>query len=144
MATYEGVKTKTMLAGEALNGGSIQLGMAVKAVRHVATKRARVQLADSATDVVIGVLLSKPNVATLGVSVTIGLINGSGKLTGLAGGAISAGEILIPTATDGEMEGVANIAALAANQMGFGIAEEDAVDGQIFEFLPMFVAGPTA
>lgn len=92
-----------------------------------------VTIADATTDHVAGVLGTAP--AAIGDTVPVVVLNGArGKIK--AGGTITAGQILVPAA-DGEVTGVANIAALPAGGMGVGIALEAAVDGQIFEAVLM-------
>ena len=59
----------------------------------------------------------------------------------IANAAITRGHVIVPTATDGKVAGVAGIAGLAANQMGAGFALEVAVADQVFEVLAMPIAG---
>ena len=72
--------------------------------------------------------------------VRVALIGGGGVLKCKAGAAITAGQILICDGTDGRAAGKANIGALAADEISFGIALEAAADGEIFEFIAMTIA----
>ena len=136
MAGTEAIKLVSLPQGESLVGDFAEV-LKINATGQV-IKQAAV------TDVVIGVLAEEPSVITVGVHVSVALIGGGGILKAKAGAAITAGQLLVPDATDGRVAGVADIAALVANQMAFGIALESAADGEIFEFLAQPIAGPTA
>ena len=141
VATTQNIKTLTMVAGEDLNG---KLYHALS-VSSTAAIKGQLEMTDAATDVVAAILYSDPGrTIAAGDVVTVMPIAGGGIGLVKANSAIAAGNLLIPTATDGEVADVANIAALGANQMAFGIALEDAVADQIFQFLAMPIAGPTA
>ena len=139
MAINESILTTTFEQGEDLSSAAV--GSALKLVRNATAGVARVHFADGAGDVVIGTLQHAPVTSEVGAAVTVGLIVGSAKLKGIAGATINAGRILIPTTTDGEISSVANVAGLADEQVGFGIALEDAADGQVFSFTPIYVCG---
>ncbi len=98
----------------------------------------------SATDVIVGSLVEEPAAATVGTLVKVALVGGGGKLEMKAGAAITVGNLIVASATSGRVAGVADIAALAANQMAVGIALEAATAGDIFEVLAMTIVGPTA
>ncbi len=98
----------------------------------------------AATDVIVGALAEEPSAATVGTNVKVTLVGGGGKLEMKAGAAITTGNLIVASATSGRVAGVADIAALAANQMAVGIALEAATAGDVFEVLAMTIAGPTA
>ena len=135
MANYQCCKVVSLAAGEDLTG-SFAEALTVDSGRIVKTA--------SATDVIVGALASEPATSTTGAAVAVALIGGGGVLKMKAGASIDAGALIIPSATGGRVEGAADIAALAANQMAVGIALESASDGDIFEVLAMTIAGPTA
>ena len=122
MSASENAMSLSLLAGAAFVADDFGKCVEVSADNEVT-------LADGVTDTIVGILGSAP--AAQGDVVPVITLNGArGKVK--AGGTITAGQILVPAA-DGEVTGVANVAALAAGQMGVGIALEGAVDQQIFE-----------
>ena len=135
MANDQCIKIVSLPAGADLTGAYL----------HALTIDAtgRVVSADAATEFVIGILAEAPTVATIGFNVSVMLIGGGGIGKCVAQAAITAGHVLIPTATAGKVAGVANIGALVADQMSFGIAlEAAAAADQIISFLAMTVAAP--
>ena len=134
MATYESLKIITLPAGEDLSARG----------NHAVTLNAsgRIVSTDAVTEVIVGTVAEKPS-AAVGSPVSVALIAGGGIINMVAQAAVTRGHIVIPTTTDGKVAGVANIAALVANQMGAGIALEAAVADQVFEVLAMPIAGPT-
>lgn len=126
MATHEGVKTVTLTAGAALTNGQV---VEVTGVRTVSP-------ASAVTDVVVGVVAE--TVAS-GGDVPIALLQGVVEVR--AGGSITAGQICVPDAS-GDVTGVTGTGALAADQMGIGVALTAAADGEIFSMLAQPVAAP--
>lgn len=126
MASHDAVKTVTLIAGAALTNGQV---LEVTGARTVAPTGA-------VTDVVVGVCAE--TVAS-GSDVPVALLQGIVEVK--AGGGVTAGEICVPDAT-GTVTGVAGTGALAADQMGIGIALNTAVAGEIFEMLAQPVAAP--
>ena len=97
------------------------------------------------TDIAVGVVAESAGRANAGDGVSIAIIGAGGVLKVKAAAAITRGHLLVCHATDGKAAGVANIGALAANQMSFGIALEAATaENEIISFLAMPIAGPTA
>ena len=136
MSNYQGAKVVTLPAGEDLTGDFaeiVKLNASGQVVKVTAV-----------TDVTIGVLSESAPSSATGQGVAVALIGGGGVLKMKAGGAITAGQLIIPHGTDGRVNGIASIAALAANQMAFGIALSAAANGEIFSVLAMPIAGPTA
>ena len=136
MARYESLKVVTLEAGEDLTGGA----------NHTVTLAAsgRVVATDAVTDVIVGTIVHPPTTAAVGSPVSVALVAGGGIINMIANAVITRGHLIVPTAVDGRVAGVANIAALAANQMAAGFALEAAVADQIFEVLVMPIAGPNA
>ena len=136
MSNYQAVKVVSLPAGEDLTGDFaeiVKLNASGQVVKVTAV-----------TDVTIGALSESAPSSDTGQGVAVALIGGGGIIKVKAGGAITAGQLIIPHGTDGRVNGIANIAALAANQMAFGIALSAAVNGEIFSILAMPIAGPTA
>ena len=116
MANYQAVKVVSLPAGEDLTGDFaeiVKLNASGQVVKVTAV-----------TDVTIGVLSESAPSSDTGQGVPVALIGGGGILKVKAGGAITAGQLIIPHGTDGRVNGIANIGALAANQMAFGIAPQ--------------------
>ena len=136
MANYQFCKVVSLAAGEDLTGSYAEALTVDASGRVVKTA--------SATDVIVGALASEPATSTTGAAVAVALIGGGGVLKMRAAANIAAGALIIPSATGGRVEGAADIATLAENQMAVGIGLESASDGDIFEVLAMTIAGPTA
>lgn len=136
-STQKGIAVN-LVAGEDLNGDFAEVVAVNSSGRVIKTT--------AATDVIVGVVAEDPGRTTVDGEdrVPIALIGGGGVLKMKAGATINAGDIIVPDTDAGRVAGVANIAALVANQMGVGYALEAAVDGDIFEVLVMSVSGPTA
>lgn len=139
--SYESTKAVNLIAGEDLRGDVFET-LTLENDAGVA----KVIKTTAATDVIIGVLAEEPrkDATTDGETVPVVLVGAGGRVMMKAAGAITAGQIIVPSTTAGAVAGVANIAALVANQMGVGYALETAAAGDIFEVLVMPVAGPTA
>ncbi len=86
-----------------------------------------VVLAAAATDVLIGVLMNKPKA---GENAEVQLINSQGTCKVIAGGTISAGNMLTA-----DSAGKAVATTTTGNYL-LGMALKDAVAGDIVEFLP--------
>ena len=133
MGSTEAIKLVSLPQGESLVGDfaeALKLNGSGQVVKQTAV-----------TDAVIGILAEEPSVATVGVHVSVFIIGGGGIGKVKAGAAITAGQLLIPDATDGRAAGVDAIADLAANQMAFGVALEAGADGEIIGFLAMPISG---
>ncbi len=126
MGASENAMSLSMIAGAAFAEGDFGKCLEVSADNTVT-------LVDGLTDTVVGLLGSAP--AAQGDTVPVVPLN-AGRLKFHAGGAITAGQILVPAA-DARVTGVANIDAIGVNVMGVGVALEDAVAGQIFEGVGM-------
>lgn len=136
MARYESLKVVSLPAGEDLTGGADYTVTVDANGRVVAT--------DAVTDVIVGTIVHPPPLAAVGSPVSVALVPGGGIVNMIANVAIVRGHLIVPTAADGKVAGVANIAGLAANQMAAGFALEAAVANQVFEVLAMPIAGPNA
>ena len=136
MANIQAGKCVTLVAGEDLRGDYGEI--------LTIDTDGRVVRADAATEVVVGVLAEDPrkDAATTGHGVPVALIGTGGVLKGKAGAAITAGQLLVPTATAGRIGSVDDSGSLVADQMAFGIALEGAAGGEIFSFLAMPIAAP--
>ena len=141
MAVYESCTVITMIAGGDLRD-DIYKALTVDAT-------GRVVLTDAVDDVIVGFLAENPrsDIATTGNDVPVVLVGAGGRLKAKAAAAVTRGHLIVPSATanrNGQVGGVANIAALGANQMAIGFALETAADNQVFEILAMTIAAPTA
>lgn len=135
--SYESTKAVNMIAGEDLRGDVFE-ALTIENDAGVA----KVIKASAATDVIIGVLGEEPrkDATTDGETVPVVLLEG--RVMMKAAGAITAGQIIVPSTTAGRVTAVANTGALGVDQMGVGIALESAVAGDIFEVLAMTIAAP--
>ena len=134
MATTQCEVVVSLPCGENLSGDQYEL-LVINSSGQV------VKQSTPASDVVIGVLAEDPGTTTAGDRVAVALISGGGVLKCKSGDAITAGQLLIPDATDGRATGAANVAGLANNQTAFGQAIEAAADGEIFEFVAFHLTG---
>ena len=131
MATYQAVKIVTLPAQGNLSG---RLNQAV-----TINSEGRITPADAVTEVIVGTIAEKPSAVT-DSPVAVALISGGGVIPMVAQAAITRGHIIIPTTTDGKVAGVANVAGLAANQVGVGFALEAATAAdQVIEVLAMSI-----
>ena len=103
----------------------------------------RVTKADATTEVVVGIIAENPNRALVaGDYISIAPINLMGIGAVKASAAITRGNLLVPSATDGKVAGAANVAGLATNQQAFGVALQAAsAADEIIEFLALQI-GP--
>ena len=136
MANYQSCKTVSLPAGEDLRGDFAE-ALTINASGQVVKTSA-------AANVIVGALAEEPSISTAGVAVAVALIGGGGVLKMKAGATITAGQLIVASATAGRVAGVADIAGLAANQMAAGMALEAAAAGDIFSVLAQTIAGPTA
>ena len=137
MATTTELKVISLPAGEDLTGDGNEL-LTINAAGNVIK-------AAAVTSHVIGVLASNPGTTAAGDIVPVALIGGGGLGKVKASAAITRGHIVVPTATAGKAAGVANIAALAANQMGIGVALQAATAAnEVIEVLFQTIVGPNA
>lgn len=102
----------------------------------------RVVMTDAATEPIVGFVSMDPGPG-VGVAVRIMTVQGGGIVNARASAAITRGHIIIPTTTDGEVAGVANLGALAVDQQGAGIALDAATGAnQIIRVLAQVMAAP--
>ena len=134
MANYQSCKVVSLPAGEDLTGDFAE-ALTVNSSGQVIKTTA-------ATNHIVGALAENPAVSTTGVAVPVAIIGGGGILKIKAGGAITAGQLVVPSATAGRVDGVADISSLADDQMAIGVALEDAADGDIFSVLAQTIAAP--
>ena len=134
MASYQSCKVVSLPAGEDLTGDFAE-ALTVNSSGQVIKTTA-------ATNHIVGALAENPAVSTTGVAVPVAIIGGGGILKIKAGGAITAGQLVVPSATAGRVDGVADIGSLADDQMAIGVALEDAADGDIFSVLAQTIAAP--
>ena len=131
MATYQNVQTITLIAGEDLRGDYGEV------VRIDAS--GRVVKTTAANQFAIGVLAGDPafgDTASTGRPVTVAPFAGNGIQKGKAGAAITRGHWVILDGTSGRLASVAQAAADAATvHRVYGVALENAADGEIFEYL---------
>lgn len=128
----------TLISGEDLT--SYNVGAAVKISAATATK-GRVLATAAATDVIIGFLSEKPQGAA-GTPVSVSVVGAGGIHEVKLGADVTAGQICVCDATAGRVAGVADIGALAADQMAVGTFLEDGSDGEIIEMLAQVIAAP--
>jgi hypothetical protein len=98
----------------------------------------RVVKTNAATDAAIGIISVAPDTQfdTTDRPVTVALLKGVGLVK--SAGAITAGSLLVPSATVGAVSGVANLAALAADTRAVGVAlTATSAAGQVFRALLM-------
>ena len=134
MASYQSCKVVSLPAGEDLTGDFAE-ALTVNSSGQVIKTTA-------ATNHIVGALAENPAVSTTGVAVPVAIIGGGGILKIKAGGAITAGQLVVPSATAGRVDGVADIGSLADDQMAIGVALENAADGDIFSVLAQTIAAP--
>ena len=136
MANYQSCKVVTLIAGEDLRNDYAEVLTINSSGQVVKT--------NSATDHIVGVLAENPNrdIDTTSSSVPVAII-GSGGITNMKAGAIiTAGQLIVPSATSGRVASVDDIGGLAEDQMAVGIALEGASDGDIFSVLAQTIAAP--
>ena len=141
MASTQNAKAVNLIAGEDLRNS---FGMVLKFEDDADV--AKVIKATAVTDTVIGVLAENPDsVATTdGETVPVALLAGGGVVKVLAGGTITAGDLVVVDATAGRVaSGGASQAALVADAVAIGVALESAVDGDIFEMLAQVMTSST-
>ena len=89
----------------------------------------------------VGIVAMNADSSAVGTVVPVTLITAGGIMTGIAGGTVTRGQILVADATGansaGRLVGVANMAALSSNDMGVGISMEGASNGDPIMFLAM-------
>jgi hypothetical protein len=112
MAVMQSRDTRTFLAGEDLSSAQFKF-VTLEADGNV-------DLADSAGERAVGVLLNKPDAS--GKAATVAM---TGKVMVVAGGSVTAGDEI---ATDASGDAV----TASSTNIVMGYALEDAVDGQVF------------
>lgn len=134
MSSSTSVKCVTLPAGEVLAGDLYEL---VKIEDDAGV--GKVIKTTAATDTAVGVVYESMDdqSGADGEPVTVALIAAGGIGEVKAGGAITAGDIVVPDAAVAgrAASGGADVAALAADVVGIGIALETAVDGDVFKVL---------
>lgn len=111
MAVMQSRDTRTMIAGEDLSAAQFKF-VTLEA-------DGQIDLADSAGERALGVLLNKP---TAGAAATVAM---TGKVMVEAGASVTAGDQL-------QTDAAGDAITAAAGDVVMGYALEDAVDGQIF------------
>ena len=134
MATFQGCTIISMVCGQNMNGDQYEL-------LHI-NSSGQVIKQTAAGQFIVGILAEDPGTTSAGDRVAVAVIGGGGIMKCKAGGAITAGQILVNDTTDGRAAGKANIGALSADEAAFGTALEAAADGQIFSFLAQTIAAP--
>ena len=100
----------------------------------------RVVLTAAATDIMVGMIGEESADAVIGSGIS--MVTLVGKVKMIAAAAISIGDVIVPAAA-GQVNGVANIGALAADSMGVGIALTAAgAQGDILQVFAMTIAAP--
>jgi len=121
MATYEGIKILTMLAGEAFAKGSLHELVAISGGRVV---KADGDAADLQLRQPVGILAV--DAAAVGEAVTIVDLDGGGIAKVKVNAAVAQDAILVASNTPGKADDVAAEGNLAADQVAFGVALEAA------------------
>ena len=129
MAQHQAIKHVTLEAGEDLNDSQFE-AVTINA-------NGQVVKADAVTEVIFGFLVQNTGKTEVGDAVTVAVVTGGGIAKAKASAAIVAGHLIIPTVTDGKVAGVANTAALAANQVAVGVALEAAAGAN--EIIPVLL-----
>lgn len=137
MASAQSTRAVSMIAGEDLRGDLFEL-LQVENDAGVG----KVIKTTAVTNTPIGVLGENPDAeaTTDGETVPVVLLQGIVKVK--AGGAVTAGNLLVPDVTPGRVIGVAGVGGLAIDSMAIGVALESAVDGDVFSMLAMSIAAP--
>lgn len=137
MASAQSTRAVSMIAGEDLRGDLFEL-LQVENDAGVG----KVIKTTAVTNTPIGVLGENPDAAatTDGETVPVVMLQGIVKVK--AGGAVTAGNLLVPDVTPGRVIGVAGVGALAIDSMAIGVALASAVDGDVFSMLAMSIAAP--
>lgn len=128
MASFENAKSVSLIAGSDFTGDLHKL--------VEVTGANTVDIVNATTDHVAGVVGEE---VTAGVVCPVVLLQGRVKV--LAGGVITAGQILVPAA-DGSVTGVANLGAIPLDSMGVGIALTGGASGEVIEMLAQPIAAP--
>lgn len=135
--SYESAKAVNLIAGEDLRGDVFEL-LTFENDSGVA----KVIKTTSATSIAIGILGEDPRKDATTDGETVPVVMLQGIVMVKAGAAVTAGAIVVPSTTAGAVDDVANAGALAADQMGIGIALQTAAAGDIFEMYAMPIAVP--
>lgn len=136
MSTYENVKVVNLVAGENLDGDLYEA--------LTIDSDGRVVKTTAATNVIVGVLAEDPGRTTVDGVDTVPVALLQGIILVKAGASFNAGTIVVShgATTAGTVTAVANTGALAADQMGIGIALEAGAAGKIIRVLAMPIAAP--
>ncbi len=144
MASSQYVKSVNILAGEDLRTSNTR-GFGTLLTVENDTGVGKVIGATTALITVVGVLAEEPDSAidTDGENVPVVVIGGGGVAKCLAGGTITAGDLLVAGANGRAASGGADVAALVADAISFGVALESAVAGDVFEFVAQVMTSST-
>ena len=137
MASFESTVAVNLIAGEDLRGDVFEI-LQIEDDGGVG----KVIKATAVTNTVIGILAENPRTDLTTDCLSVPVVLLQGKVAVKAGGAVAAGDLIVPDATAGRVIGVTGVGALAADSMAIGIALESAVDGDIFNMLAMPIAAP--
>ena len=139
MATHEGIKTVSLIAGEDFAAGSLHELVAIDGGKVV---KADGNHADANRQVPAGILAV--DAAKSGDVVPVIDLDAGGIAKVKTNAAVAQDGLLVVSNTPGKADDVANVAALAANQVSFGIAlEAAAAANQIISFKVARICGPT-
>ena len=137
MALFENVKQITLPAGSDFTSARLHLvTLATDGELDLATN------GDGLPPV--GIVAMDADSSDTGTVVPVALIAAGGLMTGIAGGAVTRGQLLVADASGansaGRLVGVTNMAGLSSNDMGVGIALEAAANGEsvLFAAMPVF------
>ena len=140
MGNFEGIRTFTGVAGEDFAAGSLHELVAIDGGKIV---KADGNHAEANRQWPVGILAV--DAAKSGQAVTVVDLDAGGIAKVKTAGVVAQDGILIVSNTPGKADDVANVAALAANQVPFGIAlEAAAAANQIISFKVGRFVGPTA
>lgn len=136
MSSSQQVKAVNLIAGEDLRSSNNRGVYSLLTIENDGGA-GKVIAAVAATATVVGVLAEEPrsDASTDGHNVPVVLIAAGGVGVVKAAGAITAGDLLVAGANGGAASGGANVGALAADVVSFGIALESAVANDQFRFL---------
>ena len=139
MAIFECVKSVNLPAGEDLTSSFVGAALTVDS-------NGRVVRSDAATELIVGVLGEVPKASAVGTNVPVVLIAGGGiikmRVNSTTSAAVAAGQLIVPSTVAGYIDDVANIGALAADQMAVGVALEAGAASEYIRVLAGAVAAP--
>lgn len=133
---YQAAKAVNLVAGQDLNGDLFEAVTIDSDGRVVKTA--------AATDVIVGVIGENPGRTTADGVDTVPVVLLQGVILVKAGASFNAGSVVVShgATTPGTVTGVAGTGALAADQMGIGIALEAGAAGKVIRVLAQPIAAP--